>query len=540
MPPYVRPLVVSFSALGLATLFSYVALAVTEPKQASDKEAPVAAVKPSDKPSADKTTEPSEESEAGREARRRKIHLEACAKAEAGDPDAMLERAMTHLVGIGTPIDRTAAAKWLRLSAEKGNTQAQFSYGQACARGEIVAQDHVEAIRWFRLAAAKNNPDAELSLSQAYRDGTGVKADEDEALRWLKLSALHGHPIAQADYAYVLLEADKPETYAECAEWFRRSALQGKPSAMFNLAIMYQRGRGVPRNKITAYAWYMVAEIDGDEKIREEVGKVLADATPAERRKALAQSRTIIGELKIAPMFSQGSRSIEVINAFHAQFALAVKGGADDQYALATLLHEGVGTVKDPAEAGIWCRKAAEQGHVDAMRTLAICLENGDGMTEDLVEAARWYLKAAEKGDIQSQFKIGVFYKDGDGVEQDDRQAEIWTKKAADRGHPIAQANLGSFILVSKDESRHPEAIKWFKLSAKQGHPKGMYKYGMALLLGMGVKEDRVEGGAWLIACLARIEHDGLEQSIRDAVEKLTPEERKQAEAAAREIEKTL
>lgn len=540
MPPYVRPLIVSFSALGLATLFSYVALAITEPEGASEKEAPVAAVKPSGKPSADKATEPSEDSEADREARRRKIYLEACAKAEAGDPDGMLERAMSHLVGIGTPIDRTAAAKWLRLSAEKGNTRAQFSYGQACARGEIVTQDHAEAIRWFRLAAAKNDADAELSLSQAYRDGLGVKADEGEALRWLKLSALHGHHVAQADYAFILLEADKPETYAECAEWLRKSALQGKPSAMFNLAILYQRGRGVPMNKITAYAWYMVAEIDGDEKIREEVGKVLANATPAERRKALAQSKTIISELNISPIFSQGSRSIELAKAFHARFALAVKGGAEDQYALATLFHEGVGTVKDPAEAGIWCRKAAEQGHVDAMRTLAICLENGDGMTEDLVAAARWYRKAAEKGDVQSQFKIGVFYKEGTGVEQDDLQAETWSKKAAERGHPIAQANLGSFILLSKDESRHPEAIKWFKLSAKQGHPKGMYKYGMALFLGMGVKEDRIEGGAWVIACLDRIDHEGLRQSIQDAIEKLTPEERKQAEAAAREIEKIL
>lgn len=540
MSTHLRPLIVTFSALGLATLFSYLAITLTEPPESKDSSVLADTVKTSGKPDSGPATEQTDDSEAAREARRRKIYLESCAKAEAGDPDGMLERAMSHLVGIGTPIDRTAAAKWLRLSAEKGNTRAQFSYGQACARGEIVTQDHAEAIRWFRLAAAKNDADAELSLSQAYRNGLGVKADEGEALRWLKLSALHGHPVAQADYAFILLEADKPETYAECAEWLRKSALQGKPSAMFNLAILYQRGKGVPKNKITAYAWYMVAEIDGDEKIREEVGKVLANATPAERRKALAQSKTIIGELKIAPMFSQGSRSIELANAFHAQFALAMKGDPDDQYALARLLHEGVGTVKDPAEAAIWCRKAAEQGHVDAMRTLAICLENGDGITEDLVEMARWYRKAAEKDDIQSQFKIGVFYKEGAGVEQDDQQAEAWTKKAAERGHPIAQANLGTFILLGKDETRHPEAIKWFKMSAKQGHPKGMFKYGMSLYFGTGVKEDRVEGGAWLIACLARIDDETLRLAIKDAIDKLTPQERQQAEAAAREIEKTL
>ena len=539
MPPYVRPLIVSFSALGLATLFSYVTLAVTEPKGSADKEAPVAAVKPAGKPSADKATEPSEESEATRETRRRKIHLEACAKAEAGDPDAMLERAMTHLVGIGTPIDRNAAAKWLRLSAEKGNTQAQFSFGQACARGEIVAQDHVEAIRWFRLAAAKNNPDAELSLSHAYRDGVGVRADEKESHRWLRLSALHGHPVAQADYGLIIFEEDKPASHAESAEWLRKSADQGKPSAMFNLAIMYQRGLGVPKDRITALAWFMVSELDGDDKIREEVKKVLASVSPIDRRTALVQTKTLISQLKISPIYSEGSRTIDLANAFHRQFALALDGDADDQFKLATLFHEGVGTISDDVEAVIWCRTAAEQGHLFAIRTLATCLEIGAGLKPDLAEMASWLRRGAEKDDAECQFRLGVCYLEGKGVTKDPAQAEFWTKKAADQGHPIAQANMGSFILTADDKGRLPDAVKWFRKSAKQGHPKGMFKYGLMLFLGTGAAVDRVEGSAWMIACLPEAD-DELKQAVNDVIKVLKPDERKQAEAAAVEIQKTL
>ena len=465
---------------------------------------------------------------------------ETVVKAEAGDAEAMFHRAMGHLVGIGTPIDRPAGAKWLRLAAEKGHTQAQFSYGKACLLGEIRLKDVKEAVRWFRLAAEKANPDAELSLAQAYANGEGVEADEEEALRWLKLSATHGHPVAQSDYAFAILDEDNPELSRESAEWLRKSALQGKSSAMLNLAIMYQRGVGVPKDRITAFAWYMMSAMDGNEEIREEVAKVLANATASERRKAIDRTKGIIAKLNVAPMFSLGSHSIELTNQFHRQFELAQLGDAEDQFALARLYHEGVGTVTDPFEAAVWCRKAAEQGNVDAMRTLAICLENGDGVTEDFDEMAKWYRKAADKDDPQSQFKLGVCYREGLGVTKDEKQAMTWTKKAADQGHAIAQANLGSFILATIDEARFPEAVNWFKLSARQGHPGGMYKYGLALFSGMGITANRIEGAAWLMLCLPLIAKEDLKKHIKETLDQLTPEERTQAEAAATEIKKTL
>ena len=67
-----------------------------------------------------------------------------------------------------------------------------------------------------------------------------------------------------------------------------------------------------------------------------------------------------------------------------------------------------------------------------------------------------------------------------------------------------------------------------------------MYKYGMALFLGMGIAVNRIEGAAWSIAALPNVDDDGLKQAIKDVIEKLTPEERTKAEAAAIEIEKTL
>jgi TPR repeat protein len=546
MSPRSQTLVVIASALALASLFSYAAIELTEidvkpnpikPHKESGENSVSEARVPVDGTNKGSSPSPSEEFHLRDQ---EKFFQEAVVKSEAGNPDAMFERACAHLVGLGTSIDRPAGAKWLRMAAEKGHVQAQFSYGQACMRGEIFNKDLVEAIRWFRLAAEKKNADAELSLAEAYAKGEGVEADEKECLRWLKLSATHGHPIAQSDYAFAILDKNNPALYGESAEWHRKSALQGNSSAMFGLAIMYQRGIGVPKDRIAAFAWYMVSEMDGSEEIKEEVKKALGHATASERRKANERAKGIIARLNIAPMFSLGSRSIELTKQFHRQFELAQVGAAENQFALALMYHDGNGTVKDPLEAAVWCRRAAEQGHVEAMRTLANCLEDGDGVSVDFVEMAKWYRKAADKDDLESQFKLGVCYKVGTGVEQDQKIAVFWTKKAADDGHPIAQANMGSFMLSRTDEATFPEAVKWFRLSAKQGHPGGMYKYGMAHVLGMGIPVNLIEGGAWLMLCLQKTGDEDLKKHIKVSLERLNPEDRKQAEAAAIEIQKTL
>jgi uncharacterized protein len=541
-----QTLVVIASALALSLVFIFAAIELTEidvkpnlikPHKESGENPVSEARVPIDGTNKGSSPSPAEESNL-RELE--KFFQEAVVKSEAGNPDAMFERAGAHLVGLGTSIDRPAGAKWLRMAAEKGHVQAQFSYGQACMRGEIFKKDLVEAIRWFRLAAEKKNADAELSLAQAYAKGEGVEADEKESLRWLKLSAMHGHPIAQSDYAFAILDKNNPALDGESAEWLRKSALQGNSSAMFGLAFMYQSGIGVPKDRIAAFAWYMVSEMDGSEEIKEEVKKALGHATASERRKAIERAKGIIARLNIAPMFSLGSHSIELTNQFHRQFELAQVGAAESQFALASMYHDGNGTVKDPLEAAVWCRRAAEQGHVEAMRTLANCLEDGDGVSVDFVEMAKWYRKAADKDDLESQFRLGVCYKDGTGVEQDQKMAVFWTKKAADDGHPIAQANMGSFMLSRTDEATFPEAVKWFRLSAKQGHPGGMYKYGMAHVLGMGIPVNLIEGGAWLMLCLQKTGDEDLKKHIKVSLERLNPEERKQAEAAAIEIQKTL
>ena len=55
---------------------------------------------------------------------------------------------------------------------------------------------------------------------------------------------------------------------------------------------------------------------------------------------------------------------------------------------------QGRGVPQDDAEAGIWLRKAAEQGHANAQFSLGMRCANGRSVQQDDAEAVTWFRKA--------------------------------------------------------------------------------------------------------------------------------------------------
>ena len=86
----------------------------------------------------------------------------------------------------------TAALKEFRLSAEKGNLEAQFSLGRMHNKGEGVRRSHREAAKWFRRAAERGHPAAQLHLGVLYATGNGVIQDYVLAHMWFNLSSANG------------------------------------------------------------------------------------------------------------------------------------------------------------------------------------------------------------------------------------------------------------------------------------------------------------------------------------------------------------
>jgi TPR repeat protein len=461
----------------------------------------------------------------------------AVKRSETGDTKAMLERGLSQLLGIGTPIDKTAGVEWIRRAAEKGNEDAYFPYGQICQRGEMRPKDLKEALRWFRLAAAKQNANAELSLAQAYEEGAGVEKDPKESRRWLELSATHGHPIAQESLGLELCQSENAAELRQANEWLRKAALQGNPSASIRLGVNHILAKGTAKNVVLGFAWILLGEMGGDEETREVARNYNRGASKALVAQATPLARGILSKMEFHPIYALGAQQLANNRAFRAQFELAQGGKAEDQYQLACLYHAGKGTIADPVEAFKWCRKAAEQGLLTATKSLAGSYRDGDGVEQDERAMVIWLRKAAGLDDADAQCELSIYLSHNGTTDAERAEADKWLRKAAALGQPIAQANLGSQLIQESDPAKQQEAVRWFKLSAMQGHPKGMFKYGMMLFLGMGVPKNDVEGAAWLLVCDPG-DDESLRTAIKDILEKLPADKLPKAKAAAIEIRK--
>lgn len=121
---------------------------------------------------------------------------------------------------------------------------------------------------------------------------------------------------------------------------FLRKATDGSPTDQFQVGVMYEQGKDVPRNDTMALRWYKKA---------------------------------------------------------------AEKGLAESQYKVALMYRFGKGTPKSSYQAARWFQAAAEQGHAKAQVKLGQMYKNGKGVERNETTAFKWFLKAADQKDPDAE-----------------------------------------------------------------------------------------------------------------------------------------
>ena len=108
-----------------------------------------------------------------------------------GDPDAQYYLARLYLDGVGVPRDPKLAARWLGLSAHKGQCEAQAALGAMLFSGDNVPRQAAVGLMWLTLAKYGARTD-QAWINQLY-DSAFKQATEDERAlalvyleRWLK------------------------------------------------------------------------------------------------------------------------------------------------------------------------------------------------------------------------------------------------------------------------------------------------------------------------------------------------------------------
>jgi uncharacterized protein len=107
------------------------------------------------------------------------------------DPEAQYYLGQLYLLGKGAPKDAIQAARWLRLSANKGDHRAQALLGGMLFKGEQVSRQAALGLFWLIVAKDAAGPD-ESWITEAYTTALAQASESERALAhkyledWLK------------------------------------------------------------------------------------------------------------------------------------------------------------------------------------------------------------------------------------------------------------------------------------------------------------------------------------------------------------------
>jgi uncharacterized protein len=246
-------------------------------------------------------------------------------------------------------------------------------------------------------AAVADNPRVArylYNLGRAYQKlAMRAGASDDERRRALDSARLayddaanrRGYVSALNDLA-VLDEMDNRT--AEAIDLFKRGAQQGHPLAMYNLAVHYRDGIGMPRDDGQAAEWFARSAGSGLVSAMVEYGRALWNG------RGQVDSK------------SNPRRAVEWLQR------AADAGSLRAMYWLGWI-HQRK-QKHDPQLALLWYGRAAEAGYSDAQVRVAQITEKGDGLPSPQPEIAQRYWRlAANHGDAFAQVEFADKLRNG-------------------------------------------------------------------------------------------------------------------------------
>lgn len=183
--------------------------------------------------------------------------------------------------------------------------------------------------------AAKGNPETQLALGLMFYSGVQVPLDKEKGSEYIKKAAENGNAQAQYLYSGIVLGADSGKTptkeqLLEAASWIQKAADGGFLTAVTTLANMYAEGKvlnkdgkkaqhyflkaaemgdiqsqltvagiyhfSIGMDKTIGYAWYKVAEHNGNEYASEASAKIYEELSEKDKLEALKKADEYISK----------------------------------------------------------------------------------------------------------------------------------------------------------------------------------------------------------------------------------------------------
>lgn len=332
----------------------------------------------------------------------------------------------------------------LSYTAQQGDLTAKYLLALKYKYGDQIEQDTEIAAQLFLEVAAANYAPAQGHLAEQYYFGDGVKKSYSKAQRYAEQASIAGDALGQYIYGALYerkLIKDIPKeetlsTYQLAAYWYDQSAKKGNADAMVALAKLYDRGRGVDKNKVQAFNWFFQAAKFGHSEGRLEAGIRLFEGEGCTKNYSMSEtllSKVDEKDLTASAKVGLGYFQYQGINQpkdylkAYQNFTYGARMGSADALAfLAEMYSEGHYVEKDPKKAFGLYLKAAQKGNALSYEKIARLYFNGDGVDKDFGKAFKYFEKAAEHGSANAMKRLAIMKYHGHGVDQDYAQAFFW------------------------------------------------------------------------------------------------------------------
>jgi TPR repeat protein len=215
--------------------------------------------------------------------------LSSIAGAQSGSPDALYDRALDAITGVGPSRNDQQGLDYFRRSAELGYGPAQVAMGYYFENGLAGAPNQAQAITFYRKAAQTGDPLGAWLAGRLYFLGTGVPRDLDAAQKLFKLAASQNS--AYGSYYLGRLMADRDATKAPAL--YKVAADQGLPQAQYFYGKALKEGKGITQDPFNAYIWLVVAADAGYSAAGSEAGGLESVLTPDQVEQAKAKARNL-------------------------------------------------------------------------------------------------------------------------------------------------------------------------------------------------------------------------------------------------------
>ncbi|WP_347264896.1 tetratricopeptide repeat protein [Nitrobacter sp.] len=207
-------------------------------------------------------------------------------------------------------------------------------------------------------------------------------------------------------------------------------------------------------------------------------------------------------------------------------------GDREAMFALAMLRISGRGGPPDRAGAVKWLTASAKLGQPKAAYNLALLHMDGQTLPQDFKRAAELLRFAADAGSPEAQYALATFYKEGTGVEKNLYKSVRLLQAASLAGNVDAEVEYAIALFNgSGTQKNEAAAVSLLRKAARRNSAIAQNRLAHALVEGMGVPMDKVEGLKWHIVAKTGGKGD---LQLDAAMARVTPEERANAESAAR------